>query len=217
LSLFKKVVRKEELVKEVTNKLVIGVNQELVDKVRLKVAKLKDEKEALKQSYDDLIKRMAMIEGKCDAIDATFKNFKDDLKTGFMDEARKELKKEMNSLIDAVKSNHTRTIKNEDEIMKLVKNQADAEFISSFQDNYQSIKLCIYMITNADPANHQLIIIMLQTIHSVVDDMRRNGYWDAGRDAVLTSLLNLKTYWRGRDERIENLIGAEIDALENLR
>ncbi|MFA5406640.1 MAG: hypothetical protein WC307_04765 [Candidatus Nanoarchaeia archaeon] len=217
MGLFRKKAPKEELINETVNKMIIGINPELVSKVRDKVTKLKEEKEYLKHSYDDLIKRMAMVEGKCDAIDSTFKNFKDDLMSNFLVEARKELKKELGSVNESIKANQTRATRNEDELMKLIKKLSDAEFVSSFQDDYQSIKLCIYMITNSDPSNHSLIVILLQTIHSVIDEMRRNGYWTVGREAVLTSLLNLKTYWRGRDERVEALIGSEIDALENLR
>jgi len=199
------------------DKLIIGINPQLVNKVKNKVKKLKEEKEILRSDYHELIKKMSAVEGKTNAIDSTFKSFRKDLMTGFMEEARKTLKKEMKGTNDSIANNHSRVMKLENEVLKLSKTHDEFEFVSSFQDYYQLIKLCIYMITNAEPEQQTIIMLVLQTIHSLVDDMRRNGFWDAGKDAIITSLLNLKTYWRSKDERIENLIGAEVDALETLR
>ncbi len=209
---------RESLIKTISeNKSLIGVNPELVNSVKLKVKQLKDERDILKKDYDELIKRMSVVEGKCDAINDTFKNFKSDLMKDFLEEARKVLNKELKIQTDANNNNHKRIMKIEDELIKINKAHDDLEFISSFQDYYQLVKLCIYMITNASPSNHEFIALLLQTIHSMVDDMRRNNFWSTGRDAIITSLLNLKTFWRSRDSKVEGLIGAEIDALESLR
>jgi len=211
--------KKEEKPKEApaSKKIIIGVNPELVNRVREKVSKLKDEKGALQKDYNELIQRMSMVEGKCDAIDATFKQFKNDLMNEFMEEARKNLKKEMKKLNDSISNNHSRIINTEEDLLKLTNDIKESEQMSLFQQYYQLIRFCIYMITNIDANNYPLIGLLLKTIHSLADDMRRNGFWESSSEAIITSMLNLKTYWRSRDERVESLIGAEVEALEQLR
>lgn len=214
---FNKEKEPEVTQEEPSNKLVIGVNPELVDKVRIKVSKLREEKEILRKDYFELMKKMETVQSKCDVIESTFKNFRTEMINEFMQEARKELKKEIKSLNDSISNNHSRILKQENELIKLNKSVDEQEFANSFQDYYQLIKFCIYIMSNTEAENQDFIIIILQTVHSLIDDMRRNKFWDAGKDAVITSLLNLKTYWRSKDERIEQLIGSEIDALEKMR
>jgi len=209
--------KKQEKKLEPSNKMILGVNPELVNQVKSKVKGLKDEKSVLQKSYNELVMRMSQVEGKCDAIESTFKQFKDDLMTDFIEEARKALKKEMKRQDDSISGNHSRVIKLEDELLKLEKSIQESSYMSSFQQYYQLIRFCIYLLTNTQPGNYPMMSLILQTIHSLADDMRRNGYWETGREAIITSILNLKSYWRSRDERAESLIGAEVDALENMR
>ncbi len=198
-------------------KLVIGVNPELINNVKDKVKVLKESRDELSKKYDELIKKVSVVEGKCEAISDAFDGFKKSLMNEFLSEARKELRKELKSINDSINNNHSRILKVEDELIKINKARDDFEFTSSFQDYYQLIKFCIYFLTTIEPSNHSLITSLLQTIHSLIDDMRRNGFWSSGRDAIITSLINLKSYWRSKDERVESLISAEIDALEKLR
>jgi len=188
-------------------KMIIGVSPELVDEVKMKVKKLKDEKELLRKDYHELMNRMSLIEGKCDALEGTFKNFRADLKKSFMEDARQALKKEVGDV-------HSKLIKLETGLNSLKKTHDDFEYVSSFQDYYQLIKLCIYLITNASPNDYNLIKIIIGTIHSLINDMKRNNFWETGKDAIITSLLNLKSYWRSHDEKIAELIGNEINALQ---
>ncbi len=203
--------------KEEPKKILIGVNPELVNKVKDKVKRLKDEKSDLAKKYDELTDKMSAVEAKCEVIEKTFTNFKEALSKEFMIEAKKSLTKEMKSVNDSISNNHNRTMKNENELSKIGKELEEQAYYSSFQDYYQLIKLCIYLMTNAEPDHQDLVTLILQTVRSLVDDMRRNGFWETGRDAIITSLLNLKTYWRARDERVEAMIGLEVEALEKLR
>lgn len=215
--------RKPKKIPQRKGKLV-GIAPELMRDVKAKVKGIRDERDRLRKAFEDLddkyedaISRMGVVEGKCKAIEASFKNFKDYLMGDFMNEARALLKKEMSLQSNAISANNNRILRIEDDFIKISKEQDDSKFLGSFNDYYQSIKAKIFFITNCEPTDHRLITIALQTIRSIVDDMRVNGYWETGRDAIVTSLLNLKTYWRSKDQRIENLIGVEIDALENLR
>ncbi len=188
-------------------KMIVGVSPELVNEVKAKVKKLKEEKEMLRKDYYELMDRMSIIEGKCDALEGTFKNFRGELKKVFLEDARSALEKEGGEI-------HSKLVKLEGEVNKIKKTHDDFEYVSSFQDYYQLIKLCIYLITNASPNDYNLIKIIIGTIHSLINDMKRNNFWETGKDAIITSLLNLKSYWRSHDEKIAELIGNEINALQ---
>ena len=237
---------------EEPEKIIVGVNPELVNEVKSKVSKIKKEKEALnnenqklitrlsklesdtevrkqqlnslrsedeaQESEDDeLNKRLIRVEASCEAVKASFNNLKDELMTNFLSQAREELKKEVSKHSESVNNNHKELMKLSDELIKLGKEIDEKEFVSSFQDYYQLIKLCIFLITNAEAEDHGFIRLVLQTIHSLVDDMQVNGFWEAGEDAIITSLLNLKSYWRSKNQQIEELIGLEVDSLKNMR
>lgn len=183
--------------------IILGVNRELVTKLKDKVEKVKAQRTELADKYKELVEHVKVLDGKFDAL-------KIELVKPFMDDARKEL----NDVINTYKS---RISKNEEELIKISKAQEEFEYVSSFQDYYQLIKLCIYMMTHAENSNTPLIKLILNTIHSLASDMVRNNFWNSGKDAIITSLLNLKTYWRMKDNKIEELIGNEVKALENLR
>ncbi len=210
--------------KKKPSKKFVGIGPAIMQEVKSKVSEIKKERDLLKKTieeledkYEDALNRLGVIEGKCNAIESAFKSFKDDLMSDFLGEARAALKKEMSIQTDAISANNSKILRLEDDLIKLTKEIDDQKYLSVFNDYYQQVKGLIFLITNCEPTDHRLITLALQTIRSIVDDMRINGYWETGRDAIITSLLNLKSYWRGKDERIENLIGVEINALESLR
>lgn len=186
-----------------SERIILGINKELVNKLKDRVEKVRAQKDQLTATYKEVLERVK-------ALDDKFETIKKDVTSEFLNEARKELQEVINTY-------KTRVSKAEDEVLKLSKTQEEFEFVSSFQDYYQLIKLCIYMITHTEASNQLMIKSLLSTIHSLAADMARNNFWTAGKDAILTSLLNLKTYWRSKDSKIEELIGNEVNALENLR
>ncbi len=205
-------------------KIVMGVAPALMQDVKARVRAIKAERdelrmrsEELEDKYEDALNRLGVVEGKCKAVENSFNSFKDDLMTDFMEEARKVLKKEMKLQGDAVTATYRRVLRIEDDLMNINKDFDDLKFTTSFSDYYHLIKCLIFFMTNCESSDHRLITISLQTIRSIISDMRANGYWKSGKDAIITSLLNLKAYWRSKDERVENLIGVEVDALESLR
>ncbi|MBD3312440.1 hypothetical protein GF352_03245 [archaeon] len=209
--------KEEEIEEEEVEKMVLGVNPELINKVKEKVRDIHTEKESLRESYEELIQRISAVEAKSNAIESTFNNFKEELMTDFMEQAKQELVRETKELKETISLNRSRMTKIDDELIKLSKEQEELEYMSSFQDDYQLIKFCIYLITNLDSNSQSIIMSILNTIHTICEEMISKGFWETGKDAIITSLYNLKSYWRAKDERVENLINNEIEALKILR
>lgn len=237
MSLFKREKTVEEEVDSEPKKMIIGFNPELVKRVTEKIKKIKDErselikenknlnvkvsglkeeKAVLDDKVDELGARVATAEAKCDTVEESFKMFKGDLKSSFLEEARGMLKELIRSTETSLASTNNRLMRIESDLINIKDEINDLKFMTTFNDHIQQVNLCVSIMRNADSRDHALITLLLQTIHSLVDEMRQQGLWQAGKDAVITSLLRLKSYWRTKDERIEGLVGMEINVLESI-
>ena len=194
-------------------KVVLGISPELVDQVRYKVKKLKEERDALKKEYYELIKRVGIVEGKIEGFASSLENFKKEIMESIVEKSKELITKEIRAEVGALKENETLIRKVKDEVSKLMKAQSDLEFTSSFQDYYQLIKLCIFIITNAEEGDKNLIKTLMKTIRMLVNDMKKNGFFEPAKNAIMVSLSNLKTYWDSKNEEIGMLIASEIDQL----
>jgi chromosome segregation ATPase len=198
-------------------KVIIGINPDLIKQVKNKVKKIHEEKEVLRKDYKELSKKMGEVEQKYQDIQSKFNKFKKELTKDFMKEAKKVLEKDKDNIHQTVLDNQEKLNELINQLSIISRRQEDTDYVTPFQDYYQSIKLCMYLITNLDARDASLIYKLLRTIHSVSKEMISHGYWEASSDAVITSLVNLMNYWQSKDDRVAGLIRNEIHALKRLR
>ncbi len=196
-------------------KVIIGISPELVDQVRYKVKKLKEERDTLKKEYYDLMKRLAVIEGKIEAFSSTIENFKEEILDSVMAKSKEIIRKEINTELGDIKTNENLLNKIKDEVSKLMKSYSDLEYNFSFQDYYQLIKLCIFLITNSNE-DKNLIEAVMKTIKALIIDMNKNGFYKPAKEAIMISLSNLKTYWDSKNKEIGMIIQREIDEIKEV-
>jgi|GEM_PF-2384978 len=233
MGLFKR--KKEEMPEP--ERVIVGIKPELIERVADKIKNIKEERnelrlanESLTEQVNELTKekswlddkidalttRVSTVEVKCTTVDESFKAFQGELKSSFLDEARRILKELIRGTESLMNNIQSRLIRFEDDLINMKKELDDFKFITSFNDHLRQVSLCTAIMSNADSRDHALITLLLQTIHTLVNEMREQGLWTAAKDSVITSLLTLKSRWRSKDERIEGLIGMEINMLESL-
>lgn len=203
---------------------IIGLSEKLVNKIETSIeknkkekAQLKEEKRVLESKHEKTIARLSEVEGRCDEISKAFQSFKEDLGKDFLTEARKTLLKDADEIRETINTLRNRMIRMEDRLIDVNSDLKEIRVSYKFHDLYQSIKLLIYMIAGFDVGDHKIVTSLVQAINSIALEMRDEGYWESAKDAVITSLLEVKNSWRDKDPRITKIIDLGLEELKGLK